>query len=354
MLDLITDMQTVDIQETELTIPSPAGDIYAVFNHGMTIGSGDPDLNGNYAVPNEMAGDCGRDSFDKRNQKPLVVLCHGLMMNCGQNPIMGVANIFNEAGYDTLRFDFRGSGKSSGLITEMTPLTEVNDLLSVISYVRAMGRRVILCGHSLGGLVSLITAPRLADSTLRDDYGLAEVNVDSLAGGNVESLADSNVASLADGMKTSEETDKGFETLKGKSGVGSDCKNVVEGLVLLAPAVNIEMDSKAGRVADVHFDPVNIPDEVEVWGSRLSRQYFVTAQNLNTFEVISHYKGPVCIMMGDRDRIVELNLSERILAALPQAELHTLEHGDHLFSRGVRIRAGAIAVDFCNRLGKKQ
>lgn len=305
-------MQPVDIQETELTIPSPAGDIYAVFNHGMTIGSGDPDLNGNYAVPNEMAGDCGRDSFDKRNQKPLVVLCHGLMMNCGQNPIMGVANIFNEVGYDTLRFDFRGSGKSSGLITEMTPLTEVNDLLSVISYVRAMGRRVILCGHSLGGLVSLITASRLADSTLRDDSGLSEGSVDS------------------------------------------DSKNVVEGLVLLAPAVNIEMDSKAGRVADVHFDPVNIPDEVEVWGSRLSRQYFVMAQNLNTFEVISHYKGPVCIMMGDRDRIVELNLSERILTALPQAELHTLEHGDHLFSRGVRIRAGAIAVDFCNRLGKKQ
>ncbi len=320
-------MQPVEIQETELTIPSPAGDIYAVFNYGMTVGSGDSDLNGNYAASSEMAGDSSQVAPVDSNevctavqagvpQKPLVVLCHGLMMNCSQNPIMGVAKIFNEAGYDTLRFDFRGSGKSSGLITEMTPLTEVNDLLSVVSYVRAMGRRVILCGHSLGGLVSLITASRLADSTSRDDSGLSS------------------------------------ENLNGTCGVDSDCQNVVEGLVLLAPAVNIEMDSKAGRVADVHFDPVNIPDEVEVWGSRLSRRYFVTAQNLNTFEVISHYKGPVCIMMGDRDRIVELNLSERILAALPQAELHTLEHGDHLFSRGVRIRAGAIAVDFCERLNK--
>ncbi len=331
-------MQPVEIQETELTIPSPAGDIYAVFNYGMTVGSGDSDLNGNYAASSEMAGDSSQVAPVDSNevcaevqtgvyQKPLVVLCHGLMMNCGQNPIMGVAKIFNEAGYDTLRFDFRGSGKSSGLITEMTPLTEVNDLLSVISYVLAMGRRVILCGHSLGGLVSLITASRLADSTLRDDSGLSSENLKGRSG------VDSDC--------------------RNTSGVDSDCLNVVEGLVLLAPAVNIEMDSKAGRVADVHFDPVNIPDEVEVWGSRLSRQYFVTAQNLNTFEVISHYKGPVCIMMGDRDRIVELNLSERILAALPQAELHTLEHGDHLFSRGVRIRAGAIAVDFCERLNKK-
>lgn len=310
-------MQSVDIQGTELIIPSPAGDIYAVFNPGIAT--------------------CQNDSDPER---PLVVLCHGLMMNCGQNPIMGVAKIFNDAGYDTLRFDFRGSGKSSGPITEMTPLTEVNDLLSVISYVRAMGRRVILCGHSLGGLVSLITASRLTDLAARENLGI---------GG----LSEYSVGSAADGMKLSEDAVKRLADLKGKSGVDTDCRNVVECLVLLAPAVNIEMDSKAGRVADVHFDPVNIPDEVEVWGSRLSRQYFVTAQNLNTFEVISHYKGPVCIMMGDRDRIVELDLSDRILAALPQSELHILEHGDHLFSRGVRLRAGAISVDFCERLNKK-
>ncbi len=258
----------IDMAEKEITIHSPKGDIYAVFTPGAEQSVSSGVTSGNESLP-------------------VVILCHGLMMNCGQNPILGVSEIFNQAGYDTLRFDFRGSGRSSGKITEMTPLTEVDDLMSVISFVREKGRRIVLCGHSLGGLVSLITASRLADS--------------------------------------------------------------VEAMVLLAPAVNIEMDSKAGRVADVHFDPVNIPDEVEVWGSRLSRQYFITAQNLNTFDVISHYSGPVCIMMGDRDRIVELNLSDDILRALPQAELHTMEHGDHLFSRGVRLRAGNIAVDFCDR-----
>lgn len=306
-------MQPVDIQEKELIMPSPAGDIYAVFN---------------YRKP-------AAESLE--SERPLVVLCHGLMMNCGQNPIMGVAKIFNEAGYDTLRFDFRGSGKSSGLITEMTPLTEVNDLLSVISYVRALGRRVILCGHSLGGLVSLITASRLADSTARGGSGL-------------DVLPTEYKSCLSEEKVRPESSDNETSDLNGKAAVDPYNRNVIDGLVLLAPAVNIELDSKAGRVADVHFDPVNIPDEVEVWGSRLSRQYFVTAQNLNTFEVISHYKGPVCIMMGDRDRIVELNLSGCILEALPQTELYIMEHGDHLFSRGVRIRAGAIAVDFCNRL----
>ncbi len=302
-------------------IPSPAGEIFAVFSPGKS----------------ETAEASGVDE----SRKPLVVLCHGLMMSCEQNPIMGVSKIFNDAGYDTLRFDFRGSGKSSGLITEMTPLTEVDDLLSVISFVRAKGRRVVLCGHSLGGLVSLITASKLADSA-------------AAVAASVDSNLGAHPTEDKGALSVEEKSVKAVSDLNGQIAVDSDSPNVVDALVLLAPAVNIETDSRNGRVADVHFDPVNIPDEVEVWGSKLSKQYFVTAQNLNTFEVISHYKGPVCIMMGDRDRIVELNLSGRILEALPQAELHTLEHGDHLFSRGVRLRAGVIAVDFCNRLGYLQ
>ena len=119
----------------EITIPSPAGDIYAVLSPAV-----------------------GETSSDK----PLVVICHGLMMNSWLNPVRGISDGFNAAGYDTLRFDFRGSGQSTGNVTEMTPLTEVGDLQAVISYVQlALTRNIILCGHSLGGLVSLITAAGL-------------------------------------------------------------------------------------------------------------------------------------------------------------------------------------------------
>ena len=85
----------------EITIPSPAGDIYAVLSPAV-----------------------GETSSDK----PLVVICHGLMMNSWLNPVRGISDGFNAAGYDTLRFDFRGSGQSTGNVTEMTPLTEVGDL----------------------------------------------------------------------------------------------------------------------------------------------------------------------------------------------------------------------------------
>ena len=286
--------------EKEMIIPSPSGDIYAVLD-----------------TCDEAA--CG--------QRPLIIMCHGLMMNGSQNPIHGVSDSFVEAGYDTLRIDFRGSGRSSGRITEMTPLTEVADLLNVVKFAAsycgiASGassektfRKIVLCGHSLGGLVSLLTAAYLSGA---DVPGLGKV------------------LGKTDSMMLRPE-DRAL------------MQSALAGLVLFAPAVNIESDSRAGRVAYETFDPVNIPDEVEVWGSSLSREYFLTARALGTFDTISHYNGPACVLMGERYRIVELNLGERISAALPQAEIHIIPHGDHLFSRNSRLRATEIAIDFLKR-----
>ncbi len=249
----------------EFNIHTPSGKIFAVFSDGFHSDSA-----------------------------PLVILCHGLMMNCGQNPVRGISDGFNEAGYDTLRFDFRGSGLSDGKITEMTPLTEVDDLMNVVNYaVNFLGREdIVICGHSLGGLVSL----------------LASAGMEKKGGSHVK------------------------------------------GLVLFAPAVNIETDSKEGRVAMEIFDPINIPNEVAVWGSALGRCYFTTASHLDTFNAISCYTGPLCVLMGERDRLVTLNYAEKIKAALPQAELHVIPRGDHLFSRGIRIKAVETALAFMSGL----
>ena len=119
---------------------------------------------------------------------------------------------------------------------------------------------------------------------------------------------------------------------------------------MFAPAVNVEADSKAGRVGLETFDPVNIPDTVAVWGSELGRCYFTTAMNLDTYRTISGYTGPLCVLMGERDKLVTCDYSSKINAALPQAELHVIPKGDHLFSRGIRTKALDIALEFMSRL----
>ena len=119
---------------------------------------------------------------------------------------------------------------------------------------------------------------------------------------------------------------------------------------MFAPAVNVEADSKAGRVGLETFDPVHIPDTVAVWGSELGRCYFTTAMNLDTYRTISGYTGPLCVLMGERDKLVTCDYSSKINAALPQAELHVIPKGDHLFSRGIRAKALDIALEFMSRL----
>lgn len=267
----------------EILIPTSAGDVFAVYTSAET--------------PDPV--------------KPLVIMCHGMMMSGSLNPIRDMAEGLNEGGYDTLRLDFRGNGRSSGAITDMTPLTEVYDLLSVMEY--AVGHSdelgchgsIVLCGHSLGGLVSLLVASALSGGRV---HGLEYA-------GDIEKMA-----------------------------------SALAGLFLLAPAVNVEADSKAGRVGTVTFDPENIPEIVEVWGSSLSKKYFVTARELDTFKTISAYHGPACVLLGERDRLVEMNLADKINAALPQAELHIIPRGDHLFSRGIRQKAVDIALEFLSRL----
>ena len=267
----------------ELLIPTSAGDVFAVYTSAET-----PD-----------------------SVKPLIIMCHGMMMSGSLNPIRDVAEGLNEGGYDTLRLDFRGNGRSSGSITDMTPLTEVNDLLSVIEYTVGHSEEfgshgsIVLCGHSLGGLVSLLVAS-------------------ALSGGRVH------------GLEYAEDIGK--------------MSSALAGLFLLAPAVNVEADSKAGRVGTVTFDPENIPEIVEVWGSGLSKKYFVTARERDAFKTISAYHGPACVLLGERDRLVEMNLADKINAALPQAELHIIPRGDHLFSRGIRQKAVDIALEFLSRL----
>lgn len=59
---------------------------------------------------------------------------------------------------------------------------------------------------------------------------------------------------------------------------------------------------------------------------------------------------PYALSWGERDRLVAPDLAERIAEALPQAELHVIPHGDHLFSRNLRVMVAEIIQEFLQRL----
>jgi pimeloyl-ACP methyl ester carboxylesterase len=94
-----------------------------------------------------------------RNRR-LVILAHGftgLKSETGRL-FVSTARTLAERGLDALRFDFMGSGDSSGEFTAMTPRTEIADLHAVIDWARRRGyRRIGVLGLSLGGGVSICT-----------------------------------------------------------------------------------------------------------------------------------------------------------------------------------------------------
>lgn len=68
--------------------------------------------------------------------------------------LMAMSQAFNEAGYTTLRFNFRGIGRSEGFFDN--GIGEQEDLKSAVNYLKIIGYDpVLLGGYSFGAWVSL-------------------------------------------------------------------------------------------------------------------------------------------------------------------------------------------------------
>ncbi|MDP1581706.1 MAG: alpha/beta hydrolase [Candidatus Didemnitutus sp.] len=96
-----------------------------------------------------------------RRRAPLVVLAHGFTGNKSENGrlFVSTARALAAAGLDALRFDFMGSGDSSGEFAAMSPASEIADLHAVLDWARRRGwRRAGLLGLSMGGAVAICAA----------------------------------------------------------------------------------------------------------------------------------------------------------------------------------------------------
>lgn len=106
----------------------------------------------------------------KKKVKGLVILSHGFTGNKSENSRLFVttARELAKAGIAALRFDFWGSGDSSGEFYQMTPNTEINDLKNVIRWAHQQGwDNIGLLGLSCGGAVTICTASQIPDNAIQ-------------------------------------------------------------------------------------------------------------------------------------------------------------------------------------------
>lgn len=227
---------------------------------------------------------------------PVAIVCHGFM--AWQDTVRHYAIELAKLGYCAYCFDFcggsvLGKGKSDGATTDMSVLTEVQDLEAVIAYVQSLpynGSELLLMGGSQGGFVSALVAARHPQR--------------------------------------------------------------VDKLVLLFPALCIPDDARAGKMMLARFDPQNIPEVISCGPMKLGRCYPADVIGMDPIKEISAYPGPVLIIHGTKDSIVKLDYSQQARKAYPNAQLCVIEGGAHGFSKKHDAIAMAQLRKFAGRSGK--
>ena len=207
---------------------------------------------------------------DGLKKAPLVIISHGF----------GGTNLFGKAyaealaplGYAVYCFDFCGGSnfsRSEGKTSEMSIFSEADDLKAVMDQLSGMD------GIDPGHIILL---------------GESQ-------GGMVSSL------------------------------VAAERPDRVERLLLIYPAFCIKDDwVKMYPTLD------DMPEEVDFWGMKLGHPYLEGLYNLDVYETIAQYKGPVAIFHGDQDQVVNISYAQRAEEAYKNCTLTILPGEGHGFS----------------------
>lgn len=186
---------------------------------------------------------------------PLLIASHGFMST--NRTIKLEAKRLAEMGFAVVACDFCGGSpksKSDGSTTEMSVLTEVEDLLAIIDAAAQLdyvnGDDLTLCGFSQGGFVSAIVAAKL--------------------------------------------------------------KERVKRLILFYPALCIPDDARSGRMMFARFDPNDLPDRIRCGPMLLGRCYPADVMDIDPYVLIQDYKGPVLLIHGTDDTIVSQRYIEQV------------------------------------------
>ena len=200
---------------------------------------------------------------------PAIILSHGY--NGCNTDFVNECKYYAENRVIAYAYDFCGGStesKSSGSSVDMTIFTEKEDLVAVFNYIRKLDDvdtdNIFLFGGSQGGLVTTLAA--------------------------------------------------------------EECRDLVKGMILYYPALNIPDDWRKKYTSDVV-----VPDEFEFWGLQLGGGFVKAISDFYTFDNIGKFDKKVFIIHGDKDDIVPLAYSEKAIEHYPDANLYVMNGEGHGF-----------------------
>ena len=218
---------------------------------------------------------------------PTVIVSHGLNSN-GKNAKMLVGAGLAMSGFQVCCFDFYGGSirsASGGNMWDMTVFTEKEDLEAVISKIKE----------------------------------LETTDVDRLF------LLGESQGGFVTAITAAEHPE-------------------IKGVIEYYPAFCIPEDARKR-----HGSKENIPDRERFGNSLLGRNYSESVWDYDVYQVIGAYKGPVLIIHGDADRIVDISYGKKAAEVYEHAEFVCLPGEIHGFTGKGSDIAGKLTNDFLKR-----
>lgn len=78
--------------------------------------------------------------------------------------LIDLSNVLADLGFGVLRFDFSGNGQSEGRFEDSTYTKQAEEMIAAADFMKQSGAvHVLIGGHSMGAMVSLITAANQDD-----------------------------------------------------------------------------------------------------------------------------------------------------------------------------------------------
>ena len=207
---------------------------------------------------------------NEEGQYPVVIFSHGY--NGHKNDFDSTARYLMSQGICSFTFTFTGGSTrdESGMpTTAMTLFTEMEDLQAVISFVKELEQ---------------------VDSSKIFAFGGSQ-------GGLVTALT------------------------------VDDMSEQIKGMILLYPAFCIaeNWNKRFPKLED-------IPEEEELWGMKLGRGFFESIHGYDVYKHIGKYRNNVLVMHGDKDPIVDIGFSQRVMNIYSNVQLEVFKGEGHGFS----------------------
>ncbi len=217
---------------------------------------------------------------------PLCILIHGFTGHMEEDHLLAAVKGFNDVGIMVLRVEMYGHGGSGGEFKYHTLYKWVSNALDVVRYAKSLDfvTDLYISGHSQGGLLTML--------------------------------------------------------------IGGMCPDDFKAIIPMSPAWMIPEISRKGEILGTTFDPAHIPESIYSWDAELGGDYIRVAQTIHVEDEIARYNGPVLIIHGVDDEVVDFSYAQKAEQLYADARLVPVYGGDHCFVGHTEEVADAIREFF--------